>query len=129
MFCYKERRHGLNDLLSPVEYKEKFNHSSDVSTGLGPIQFYSEVAEKVESERVRDVFRNLVEMEESELRQLAFSALQVRDELGLLQRVEDLSAEQFITQAAVDRLAVAVLPGAARCDVRRLAAHLLQPGA
>jgi vacuolar-type H+-ATPase subunit C/Vma6 len=43
------------------------------------VRFYREVAEKVESERVRDVFRNLVEMEESELRQLAFSALQLRD--------------------------------------------------
>ena len=43
------------------------------------MRFYREVAEKVESEKVRDVFRNLVEMEESELRQLAFSALQVRD--------------------------------------------------
>ena len=43
------------------------------------VRFYREVAEKVESETVRDVFRNLVDMEESELRQLAFSALQVRD--------------------------------------------------
>ena len=43
------------------------------------VRFYREVAEKVESEKVRGVFQNLVEMEESELRQLALSALQVRD--------------------------------------------------
>jgi vacuolar-type H+-ATPase subunit C/Vma6 len=43
------------------------------------VRFYREVAEKVESEKVRDVFLSLVEMEESELRSLALSALQVRD--------------------------------------------------
>lgn len=43
------------------------------------VRFYREVAEKVESEKVRDVFQNLVEMEENELRKLALSALQVGD--------------------------------------------------
>lgn len=43
------------------------------------IRFYREVADKVESGKVRDVFRNLVEMEEGELRKLALSALQVGD--------------------------------------------------
>jgi hypothetical protein len=43
------------------------------------IRFYREVADKVESENVRDVFQNLVGMEEAELRKLALSALQVGD--------------------------------------------------
>jgi len=43
------------------------------------VRFYREVATKVESEKVRDVFQNLVEMEENELRKLALSALQVGD--------------------------------------------------
>lgn len=43
------------------------------------IRFYREVADKVEPERVREVFRNLVDMEEGELRKLAFDALQIGD--------------------------------------------------
>ncbi len=43
------------------------------------MRFYREVAEKVDSESVREVFRNLVDMEESELRQLALGALQLAD--------------------------------------------------
>ena len=43
------------------------------------IRFYREVAEKVDSERIREVFNNLVAMEEGELRRLALDALQIRD--------------------------------------------------
>lgn len=43
------------------------------------LRFFREVAEQAETERVRDVFRNLVEMEESELRKLAMNALQAMD--------------------------------------------------
>lgn len=43
------------------------------------LRFFREVADYAETERVRGVFRNLVEMEEAELRNLALSALQVRD--------------------------------------------------
>lgn len=43
------------------------------------LRFFREVAEHAETERVRDVFRNLVEMEESELRKLAMNALQAMD--------------------------------------------------
>ncbi len=39
--------------------------------------------------------------------------------LGLQQRVEDLAIEQLITQLAVERLDVAVLPGAARLRLPR----------
>jgi rubrerythrin len=43
------------------------------------LHFYREVARSADSETVRDVFRNLVDMEEAELRNLALSALQVMD--------------------------------------------------
>ncbi len=43
------------------------------------LRFFREVAEHAETERVRDVFKNLVEMEESELRKLATNALQAVD--------------------------------------------------
>jgi rubrerythrin len=43
------------------------------------LRFFREVADYAETERVRDVFRNLVEMEETELRDLALGALQVTD--------------------------------------------------
>ena len=43
------------------------------------LRFFREVAEHAETERVRDVFKNLVEMEESELRKLATNALQAMD--------------------------------------------------
>jgi len=43
------------------------------------LRFFREVAEQAETERVRDVFRSLVEMEESELRKLATNALQAVD--------------------------------------------------
>lgn len=39
------------------------------------------------------------------------------DDPGLLQRIEYLTVEQFITKLRVEALAVAVLPGAARFDV------------
>ena len=43
------------------------------------MRFFREVAEHAETEKVREVFKNLVEMEEAELRGLALSALQVTD--------------------------------------------------
>jgi rubrerythrin len=43
------------------------------------IDFYREVAEHATSERVREAFQNLIAMEESDLRHLALSALQIRD--------------------------------------------------
>ena len=43
------------------------------------LRFFREVAEHAETERVRDVFRNLVDMEETELRKLAMNALQAAD--------------------------------------------------
>jgi rubrerythrin len=43
------------------------------------IRFYREVAEKVNSQTIRDVFRNLIDLEEGELRRLALSALQISD--------------------------------------------------
>lgn len=39
------------------------------------------------------------------------------DDPGLLQSVEDLAIEQFIAQAGVEALNVAVLPGTARRDI------------
>ena len=43
------------------------------------LHFYREAAEKAETESVRDVFKNFIEMEEAELRKLALNALQVAD--------------------------------------------------
>jgi len=39
------------------------------------------------------------------------------DDLSLVQRVEDFAIEQFIAQACVEALDVAILPGATWCDV------------
>ena len=43
------------------------------------LRFYREVAEHADTEKVRDVFKNLIEMEEAELRRLALNALQATD--------------------------------------------------
>lgn len=43
------------------------------------LRFYREVAEHADTEKVRDVFKNLIEMEEAELRRLALDALQATD--------------------------------------------------
>lgn len=43
------------------------------------LRFFREVAESAATEKVRDVFRNFVEMEEGELRKLAMNALQATD--------------------------------------------------
>ena len=43
------------------------------------LHFYREAAEKAETETVRDVFKNFIEMEEAELRKLALNALQAAD--------------------------------------------------
>src|SRR5271169_5746130 len=47
--------------------------------------------------------------------------------LGLLQRIEDLAIQAFISQLAVEAFTVPVLPGTARFDVQRLRAHRRQP--
>ena len=49
------------------------------------------------------------------------------DDLRLLQRVEDLAVEQFVPQAGVEALDVAVLPRTARRDVGRLGADRGDP--
>ncbi len=43
------------------------------------LRFFREVAEKADTEKVRNIFRNLIDMEEAELRKLAMNALQVQD--------------------------------------------------
>lgn len=43
------------------------------------LDFYREVVESADSERVREVFRNLIDAEEMELRKLAQDSQQVRD--------------------------------------------------
>lgn len=43
------------------------------------LRFFREVSEHAEPEKVRDLFRNLIDMEEAELRKLALNALQVSD--------------------------------------------------
>jgi rubrerythrin len=43
------------------------------------LSFYREVAGNAESESVREVFRSLIDMEEAELRKLAFGASQAMD--------------------------------------------------
>jgi hypothetical protein len=42
-------------------------------------RFYREVADKAESEKVRELFRNLIDQEESELRKLALDAMAVEE--------------------------------------------------
>ena len=43
------------------------------------MRFFREAAQQAETETVRGIFRNLVEMEEAELRRLALGALQATD--------------------------------------------------
>lgn len=43
------------------------------------MRFFREAAQQAETETVREIFRNLVDMEEAELRRLALGALQVTD--------------------------------------------------
>lgn len=75
-----------NDVLAACEQipiapeaslEEVIKATLDIDNCL--LRFYREVAENVESERVREVFLNLIELEEGELRRLAFGALQVSD--------------------------------------------------
>src|SRR5215475_4197919 len=49
------------------------------------------------------------------------------DDLGLAQCVEDLAVEQLIAQARIETLDEAILPRAARCDVRRLCPDRADP--
>jgi len=49
------------------------------------------------------------------------------DDLRLLERVEDLAVEQLVPELAIEAFVVAVLPRAARLDVKRLHAYALQP--
>ena len=48
-------------------------------------------------------------------------------DLGLLQCVEDLAVEQFVTQFAVEAFAIAVLPWASRFDVSGLGTNRSNP--
>src|SRR5690606_1216964 len=48
-------------------------------------------------------------------------------DLGLGERVEDLSVEQFITQRSVEAFAIAILPWRSGRDVERLHADLGEP--
>jgi len=48
-------------------------------------------------------------------------------DLGLLECVEDLAVEQFIAQLAVEALAIAILPRAARFDVGGLGSNSGDP--
>ena len=50
-------------------------------------------------------------------------------DLCLVQAVEDFSVEQLVAQLPVERFAVAVLPGAAWCDIQGLCSNLRQPAA
>lgn len=43
------------------------------------LRFFREVAESAETERVREVFKNFIDLEEGELRRLAMNALQATD--------------------------------------------------
>ncbi len=43
------------------------------------LRFYRDVAGSAESETVREMFKNLIDMEEADLRRLAFGALQATD--------------------------------------------------
>jgi hypothetical protein len=49
------------------------------------------------------------------------------DDLGLAQRVEDLTIEQFIAQARVEALDVTAFPGTARLDIGGLCADRCDP--
>ena len=55
------------------------------------------------------------------------SAPSFDQDLSLSQGVEDFSVQELVTHRAVEALAVAVLPWAARRDVERLHADLRQP--
>ena len=50
-------------------------------------------------------------------------------DLCFLQRIEDLSVQQLVTQLAFERPAVAVLPGAPPRDVERRGPHATDPPA
>lgn len=46
------------------------------------------------------------------------------DSLGLLQAVEDLSVQKLVTQLAIEAFTVAIFPGTAGLDVKRLGPNL-----
>ena len=46
---------------------------------------------------------------------------------GLLERVENLTVEQLVSQSGVEVFDKTVLPGAARCDVGRLGTNRMDP--
>ena len=48
-------------------------------------------------------------------------------DLGFLERIEDLAVQQFISHLAVEGLDVAVLPGTTWLDKQRLHTQLAQP--
>jgi len=48
--------------------------------------------------------------------------------LCLLQGIKDLSSQQFIVHPAIERFDIAVFPGTARLDEKRLDLQTLEPG-
>ena len=49
------------------------------------------------------------------------------EDLGFLERREDLAVQQLVSQLAVERLVVTILPRAARLDEQRLSPKPTQP--
>jgi hypothetical protein len=49
------------------------------------------------------------------------------DHLGFPERIEDFAVEKFVAKACIERFDEAVLPGAARCDIRGLGSHGCDP--
>src|SRR5215208_96417 len=49
------------------------------------------------------------------------------DDLGLLQAVEDFAIEALVPEFSVEGLAIAILPGRARLDVKALRSQAGQP--
>src|SRR5208283_1746307 len=58
---------------------------------------------------------------------VVFHAPPLRQNLCLLQRVENLAVQELIAQLSVETLAVPVLPRTPRFDVQRPRAHFPQP--
>src|ERR1022692_1431291 len=58
---------------------------------------------------------------------VVFHAPPLRQNLWLLQRVEDLAVQELIAQLSIETLTVPVLPWTPRFDVHRPRAHFPQP--
>ncbi len=66
---------------TPIEPKLSVEGVAQVAMDVDAclLHFYEEVAKKANSESVREVFRNMISMEQAELRQLARNALSAMD--------------------------------------------------